>query len=112
MPDTKRRHESHDLAETAKIMDTIRTRIHGMESHDAPQILNERVDALRASLKTMIDHANMALEASQRLRSVDDCLHRSHIQQIETADMTMNDTADEHATYARTRARARTKPAA
>jgi len=60
---------------------------------DDATLLIVRVEALRESLRTMLDHANRTMSTSHALRLADDQRHRLHVQEIDSMNRTMQKSA-------------------
>jgi len=84
----RRSDDTADLIIAARAADEIGNTIRNRVGTEAPELI-ARVDAMRASLRTMLDHADRSLKASQRLRMTDDTQHRDHIREIATANRRM-----------------------
>lgn len=84
----RRSDDTADLIVAARAADKIGHTIRKEVGAEAPELI-ARVDAMRASLRTMLDHADRSLKASQNLRRTDDAQHRNHMREIAAANRLM-----------------------
>lgn len=89
MPKTRCSEDTTGPVDAAKTADGTSPQICESSDDPAPQLI-ARVEALRASLRKVIDHANQALDASQAARQAGYERYCNHIRRIESSDYAMN----------------------